>query len=260
MSRPIRPPLESLFGKPVQEEHSPGEDRLVMLCDGVFAIAITLLVLDIKLPPIPAHIADPAGFVHNNIMGLLPKIVIYLITFFLLAQLWQDHRTMMRYIQRLDKVFISLTFLFLAFIVFFPVAFNIAAEYSDFPEGVVFYTLSLIGCGCSAQLLWLYASWRHRLTGPETNSTLIASRSIHSLIVPVYFCLSLLLLLIPSFHDQPSKVYWSWIFLPIFAVFIGRILHRFFPALEVPPADKAQNLPSEESNKDDEKYQKIEQQ
>jgi uncharacterized membrane protein len=79
MPRPSRPSFENLFGKPVQEEHAPSEDRLVMLCDGIFAIAITLLVLDIKLAPIPAHIPNAAAFVHNSIIGLLPNILIYLV-------------------------------------------------------------------------------------------------------------------------------------------------------------------------------------
>jgi uncharacterized membrane protein len=227
MPRPSRISLENFFGKPVQEETTPGEDRLVMLCDGIFAIAITLLVLDIRLPPIPESAHDPASFVHDSIMNLLPKIIIYLITFFIIAQYWQGHRMMMRYIQRLDSPFIWLTFLFLAFLVFFPVAFNIASEYSSYPEGVIFYTLSIAGCGFTSQLLWMYASWKNRLTGPEVNFEMIVSRSIRSLLVPVYFCLSLLLLLIPFFREQPTRIYWSWLLIPFVSFLIQLLLMPF---------------------------------
>lgn len=196
------------------EEKSPGFDRLIMLCDGIFAIAMTLLVLDIKLNvPEGAKITDAAMF-WQALKPLLLKSLFYLMTFITVAGYWMGHRRLMTYVKRQDGPFTILTFLFLAFVVFFPVSFNVMTEGGDFAAVVIFYTAVLAGCGFSSFSLWAYASWKHRLIDPGVSQHEIVSRSMSILFIPAYFSLSLLLLLIP--HLDPDAVFYSWIFIPFF--------------------------------------------
>lgn len=211
---------------PEPEGKAPSEDRLVMLCDGIFAIAITLLVLDIKVTPLAPNDPNLQQDLQGNMADILSRIIIYLITFVVIASYWIQHRRIMQYIRRLDSIFIWLTFLFLAFVVFFPVAFNVVIEYGGYPEGVIFYTLELAGCGLSYQALWLYASWRRRLIDSDTPRAMLVSRSIRGLIVPAYFCLSLLFLFIPYFSGNPSAVFFSWFAVPVPFFIYRRILVR----------------------------------
>ncbi len=69
------------------EEKSPQEDRMVMLSDGVFAIAMTLLILDVRLP------SDLQHATFQDALGLLlPKFISYVISFIMISTYWGVHR------------------------------------------------------------------------------------------------------------------------------------------------------------------------
>lgn len=220
----------------ILEENRPGFERLNALCDGVFAIAITLLVLDIKLPE--GLSGDKFAEAWDE---LLTKSIFYLLTFVAVAGYWMAHRRLMTYIKRQDGPFTVLTFLFLAFVVFFPVSFNIVVGYGGHALVAIFYTLILAGCGFSSFLIWTYASTKHRLIDPNVSQHEIRLRTIGSLLSPVYFSLSLLLLLIPNI--PPYFVYLSWMFIPL----IARIIHLFTAAPNVSVVKK--RVPPEASGK-----------
>jgi uncharacterized membrane protein len=240
------PRIDKLLKLQDQEEKPPSEDRLVILCDGIFAIAITLLVLDIKVPPFSAlalHDVNQATIeIHDNIRNMLPQIMFYLITFFIIASYWNGHRRMMQYIKHIDNTFIRLTFLFLAFIVFFPIGFNVGTTYGKFPEGVIFFTLTMTGCGFSSQILWLYAAWNRRLVDSDERRDLIIARSLSLLPIPIYLCLSLFLFFIPYFQHNTSTIYFSWVLLPVFTSIYRRIRKLLAKPSEAQNQDSQANL------------------
>jgi uncharacterized membrane protein len=198
--------VQKQFSRFIPDEKTPSEDRLVMLCDGVFAIAITLLVIDIGLPAV----RDISQDVDAALVSLIRPGISYLVTFWIIAMYWRFHRTLMQVVQRLDTIFITLTFLFLAFIAFFPVTNKLVDEHGDIGSIVVLYTLSLSGCAFSAFALWFYATWKHRLVSPDLPQELINTRTISLLLNPLIYCVSLLLLpLIPS--DKPYLICFSWV-------------------------------------------------
>ncbi len=191
-------------------EKAASEDRLVVLCDGVFAIAMTLLALDIRLPSgLPS---TGPGFNEALLNLFSNQVLFYLITFLVIAGYWMQHRRLMQLVKRIDSRFIRLTFLFLAFVTFLPVASSIVGTYGNRRGAVIVYTLTFVGCGLSSLALWLYASWRFRLIGQETALEEIITRCINLVVVPVYFSLSLLLLFLPV---QPADIFWSWLLLPL---------------------------------------------
>jgi len=189
----------------VPEEKTPSEDRLVILCDGVFAIALTLLVLDIGVKITNPHPTQDQ--VNTALLTLIPPTVSYLITFAIIAIYWRFHRNLMQAVQRLDNTFISLTFLFLAFIAFFPVTSGLLGNYAEEPVVVVIYTLGLSGCGFSALALWLYATWNHSLVAPDMPAAEINTRTYSLLLNPLIYCASLLLLLVVP---EPYYICYSW--------------------------------------------------
>jgi uncharacterized membrane protein len=197
--------IKDQFSRFIPDEKTPNEDRLVMLCDGVFAIAITLLVIDIGITPKTPAPSDVAAALSQLIM---PGIF-YLVTFLVIASYWRSHRNLMQVVQHLDNGFISLTFVFLAFIAFFPVTSKLLGDYADTPQVVIIYTLGLSGCSFASLALWLYATWKHRLVRPDLPPELINTRSISLLLNPLIYCASLLLLfVVPS--DQPYLICFSW--------------------------------------------------
>lgn len=191
-----------------REQALLGEDRLLVLCDGVFAIAITLLVLNIKLP---SGIPNEAKF--NQALGqLLDQVFIYVITFVVVAGYWLQHRRVVRSVERMDGRFTWLTFLFLAFVAFFPVTSSILGSYS-YRGAVLLYTLAFAGCGFSLIALWLYAAWDSRLLYQPLSRHEMMSYTFGLSVTPTYFSLSLILLLTPL---RPNDVFWSWLLLPVF--------------------------------------------
>lgn len=211
--------------KPSQEKV---DDRLIMLCDGVFAIAMTLLVLDISL-----DLKDGIDAAMNALVG---KILIYIVTFFVIANYWTIHRQLMRIIKRMDSRLIQITFLFLAFVTFFPVAFNIVTDNGQYAQVTILYALVVAGCGFSAQLLWLYASWKHRLIDPDLDQTEIRYRTIRGLSTPVIMCLSLLLLLLPLpfVAADPPRIFYSWLLIPV----VDRIIHVVYNRIQKKHAEE----------------------
>ncbi len=211
---------EKQFDEGNQLESFLADDRLIMLCDGVFAIAITLLVINIKIP---------AGLTEDKFNAVLrtelfSQVLFYLITFLVIAGYWSEHSRLMKLIERIDRRFISLTFLFLAFIAFFPVTSSIVGEGYGYRSAVILYTLAFAGCGFSSLLLWLYASWHQRLIDPQMTQNEIISRAINIALAPTYFSLSLLLLFSSI---TPSNIFWTWLLLPFIVFVVRRIQQRW---------------------------------
>jgi uncharacterized membrane protein len=203
----------------ISEEKTPNEDRLVLLCDGVFAIAMTLLIFGISL-----NVADKVPLVNKALPDLISPTISYALTFFIIAMYWRSHRTLMKVVQRLDNAFISLTFLFLAFIAFFPATSNLLGHYADVPAVVVIYTLGLSGCGFSALALWLYATWNHRLVAPDLPNDTINTRTYALLLNPLIFCASLLLLFVVP---EPVYICFSWALIGFTYRFVQAVYKRW---------------------------------
>lgn len=248
------------FSGLVPEEKTPNEDRLVMLCDGVFAIAVTLLVLDIG---IPAGLSS-AKQIEDALQELIAPGIIYLMTFLIIAVYWRFHRMLMQVVQRLDNAFLSLTFLFLAFIAIFPATFKLIGVYGGYRLIVIVYTLGLSGCGFSAFALWFYATHKHRLVSPDLPQEEIDTRTISLLINPLIYCASLLLLIwIPD--GSAYFICFSWALIG-YTQRVGRVIYKRWlakpvqdllhhvhdsghlsePALPETPAPAAVERPAEE--------------
>ena len=197
----------------VEEAKKPSEDRIVMLSDGIFAIAVTLLVLGIQIPLADTHSHD--AFIKALTGDFLSNTLFYVVTFAVLASYWLEHRRLMNAVNHVDRPFLWLNLLFLAFVAFFPVATNIV-QYAQFPEAVIVYSIVLAGCGYSATLLWIYALSNHRLIAANSDRHRHTSRVIDVALSPTFILASLCLLFLPNF--PPSHVFFSWLLLPFIRI------------------------------------------
>jgi uncharacterized membrane protein len=193
-------------------ESSAALDRLIFLSDGVFAIAITLLVLDIT-PLIPEH-SSPAG-----LQGLLlsselwRQIATYALSFIILSVYWTTHQRIFHYIKRSDNVLIWLNVLFLLCVAFLPVPTKVLGLQGDQQAGVIFYLGSLTVAGLLILLLWWYATSHHRLVDKQLDPALIRHHLQRALIAPVIFVLSIGLSFL---NPLLTEVSWLLIFVAIY--------------------------------------------
>lgn len=178
----------------------------------MMAIAVTLLVLDIRIP-------DGSKDFVADLQGLLEKILFYFLTFLVLAGYWVMHRRLMHDIKRVDRSFIWLTLLFIAFVALFPATMSLLGSFGNHYEAVLIYILTISACGFSMAFLWIYAAWKHRLIDERIDQEQINFRALNILINPTYFTLSLLLLF---FIPDPTSLFFSWIFLGIPVTLVRR--------------------------------------
>jgi uncharacterized membrane protein len=139
--------------------------RLEAFSDGVFAIAVTLLILDIGVSGTASHDLGAA------IRGLWPSYLAYIASFSTIGAAWLAHNAITEYLERADAAFVRLNLLLLLFVSFLPFPTRLVAEYihQDKAErvAVTFYGIVLLLSSTMLLVLWRYAV-RARLVRPDT--------------------------------------------------------------------------------------------
>jgi uncharacterized membrane protein len=138
-----------------------GTGRVEAFSDGVFAIAITLLVLEIKVPDDTAHLAHALGELWSSYLA-------YAISFLLIGLVWANHHVMFTHIRFADRMLLFVNTLLLMNVAFIP--FSAAVLAATFRDGagertaVLLYGGTLVVGGIFFNAVWAYAR-RHRLLG-----------------------------------------------------------------------------------------------
>jgi uncharacterized membrane protein len=135
-------------------------DRLEAFSDGVFAIAITLLVLEIKVP----HSGAPLG---GELLRLWPSYFAYAVSFIVIGAIWLNHHVIFDHIVRADHQLLLLNTLHLMFIAFLPFPTAVLADAlhnrADEAVATAFYGGTLTVIGLLVIAIWYYAAHEHRL-------------------------------------------------------------------------------------------------
>ncbi len=159
-------------------------ERIEMFSDGVFAIAITLLVIEIRPPEDTTHLASELG-------ELWPSYIAYVVSFLLIGLVWANHHMMFQYIVRADRALLFLNILLLMNVAFLP--FPTAVMANAFSNGagekvaVVFYGAMLVVGGLFFNALWQYARRNHRLLGTNISSEQARAIGRRFLLGPVLY-------------------------------------------------------------------------
>jgi uncharacterized membrane protein len=121
-------------------EHSLSIHRSEALADGIYAVAMTLLVIELKLPENP-HLHSPAE-VTQAVIDLWPKFYAWVMSFFVLAIFWMAHHRAHSYVRRADGPLITYTVFQLAFVSLMPFSSALLGEHSGFfPQ--CFYSINM---------------------------------------------------------------------------------------------------------------------
>ncbi|MGR4064168.1 MAG: TMEM175 family protein [Vulcanimicrobiaceae bacterium] len=195
-------------------DHSTINDtsRVEDLSDGVFAVALTLLVLDIQIP----HGVPPAQL-PAHVFALWPRLISFLLSFFVVGYYWVGHTIMFVSIRRTDRVLQWLNLAFLTFVVIVPLSADLLASYPDSRFAVCVYGANIILIGLAQFATWQYAVGYRRLTSPELDPKYIRLLRIRLIAMPVTCVLSIALsavsilasvalyVLVPVLFTLPSR-------------------------------------------------------
>jgi uncharacterized membrane protein len=200
--------------------NSEETDRLLTLSDGVIAIVITLLVLDISIPTVPP------GSSSRELVGLVlaqwQEFVGFVLSFWAIGFYWMLHRRLFVHVERHERGVVYLNLLFLLLVAFIPYATSIFTAYpSQF--GISFLAGVLATCGVSLTLLWVYAS-RHELIEAGLTSRTVQIQATRFLSTPVVFLLSIV---VASFDVRLAMLTWLLI-----APINGVLESRFVESLQ----------------------------
>lgn len=187
-----------------------GLGRLLALSDGVFSIAMTLLVFTLRLPtPGDSAAPVPEGTVERLLRDLEPRIVSFVISFALLGLFWMQHHRRFRWIQRYDDVLLWLNLLFLFWIVVIPFATELIGQFDGDRVAAMVYSGSLAAAGFSSALLWWYATRKRRLVDPDLPDRIVEFGTLYGLLAAVVFLFAGIVALV---NTRAAQLIW---FIPI---------------------------------------------
>jgi uncharacterized membrane protein len=207
---------------PHSDERGRGLDRAINFSDGVFAIAITLLVLSFRLPHIPSHGAD--SHLLDALTDEWGTFFGFALSFYVIARYWMTHHRLSILLREVDSTFLGLNVVFLASIVFLPFPTEIMGVYGNTRTAVVFYGLAMTVTGVLSTAVWQYASSR-RLMDPRLTAAFRRGVWVRGLFVPVVFASSIPI----AFVSTSVAQYW-WILL-VLQRGVGR---RWLPGRDEP--------------------------
>lgn len=158
----------------MDEETRISKSRLEFLTDGIFAIVMTLLVLEITVPQISSHEPDVVeAALHERLLDLWPKIFSYVISFIILAIYWRAHHRQFHYIKHLDGVLIWTNIMFLMAVTFLPFSTSLLGDYMDQQISVFIYGGNSIVIAFLLYIQWRYATDNHRLVDKNLDPKII---------------------------------------------------------------------------------------
>jgi uncharacterized membrane protein len=191
-------------------------ERLVLFSDAVFAIAITLLVLELKVPD--RESIRSAGGLGAALSAEIPKFAAFFISFAVIGVYWIAHHRMFRYIRRCDEALLALNLLLLLFVAFLPFPVALFGSLRRESTAIAFYAISMTLTGLSLNLLWWYATRKRRLVAPDLDRAIVRYVQFRAAAPPLVFAL---LLPFAFTHATWAMISWFFVF-PVMRIVGGR--------------------------------------
>ena len=202
---PVRKLPDRVWRLPRQEDDEAAEEgigRILALSDGVFAIAITLLILEIT---VPATTRD----LPRALLELWPQYLAYVLSFVVIARFWVAHHLAFRLIARYDTVLVWLNLLLLMFVAFLPFPTAVLGEHNGTAAAAVLYATAVALAGTASTAYWWYASGRGGLLRPDVGDARVRALRARGLSSPVFFALTLP---IAAFAPYAAEILWFLVF------------------------------------------------
>lgn len=198
-----------------------GSSRTEAFSDGVFAVAITLLVLNLQVPQLAPSVVS--NELPHKLFELWPKLLSYALSFVIVGIYWVSHHNTFHYIIRTDRTLLWINLLLMMCIVFIPFPTALIGQYPEQQISVVIYASTLVITGLVIQLLWWYATSNYRLVHREINPQLVRRAARRNLTAPLIYLLAIgisflsveasliVFILVPLFYILPGRIDQHWI-------------------------------------------------
>ena len=192
-------------------------DRIVTFTDGVLAIVVTLLVLEIAVPQLsPSEVETE---LPKRLLELLPDILSYATSFIILGFFWIAHDDLFHYIKRANRTLSWITIFYLMFIAFIPFSTALIGEYRDQEISIIVYGINIIIVLVFAYLQWKYATKEHHLVDIDLDPNLVTIISRRQFVGMILYAFGIIIsflntqvslalfILIPLYYLIPKKYF-----------------------------------------------------
>lgn len=192
-----------------------GKSRLESLSDGIFAFAMTLLVISLVVPEIPDSQAPE--ILPGALASMYPEFMLFVISFFILSGFWISHHHILEPVKYVDPILVRINIFLLFFIVFIPFTTSISGDYTNVLEAVLFFHVNLLAASLTLIAMRWYIN-RHTATlAPEMHS-LGKSNIERSVVMPGMILVAIGV----SFINTVSSM-WCYALIPVLLVGSGYI-------------------------------------
>ena len=207
-------------------------DRVLFFSDAVFAIAITLLLVDLRVPAAVENLVA-----RRELHEAIPSIIGFAISFAVIGIFWIGHHSLFRYIKAFDRRLILLNLFFLGIIAFLPYPTQLLSVTSaSQTAAVVFYAVCAGAAGLAEAAVWAYGTRPSLGLSPPISSGLRRYILLRTLRVPVIFGLS-----IPVAFPAATLATVMWALIAVVGFVIDRTA-PFEPAQPVPDPESEPGL------------------
>ena len=170
-------------------------NRVEALADGIFAVAMTILVLDLHVPTTVADTSD--GALRRLFVQLLPKIAGYVSGFVIIGTFWVGHRYQFHYIKRTNRTLLWMNLLFLLSITFLPFVISLLGTFGASRGACALYGATLVLPGACLLLQWQYAAGGgRRLVARDLPEDVVSALRVRIMLGIVGYGVGLLLALV----------------------------------------------------------------
>jgi uncharacterized membrane protein len=171
--------------------------RLEAFADGVFAIAATLLILNVD-----AQVGEGTGVIGHRLLAIWPSYIAYAVSFVTIGIIWSNHHTVMAQLGRVNRTFLMQNIALLMCIAFLPFPTRLVAEHirdrQDLQAAALAYGATMTVMALCYITLWLYATRGHRLLREDSDPRTVSGITRSYLPgVPLYLTATLLALASP---------------------------------------------------------------
>jgi len=212
-----------------------GKERIGAFSDGVFAIAVTLLVLDLKMPALPPGLshAQAGALLAHKLRAMWPQVLAYALSFMIVGVYWVAHHLMLASVRRVDRTLLWLNNLFLMCIAFVPFAAALLGAYPDQAPTVAAYGACLVVSSLALQVWWTYATRGGRLLRPDVTPRYVRLGTQRTLAAAsIYLAATLLAFVAPR---ASIALYWGG---PLCYIFLQSHVDKHLEAHRAAPRDK----------------------
>ena len=172
-----------MSANPDQNTYHIAKNRLETLVDGIFAIAMTLLVLTINIAKPTSE--DAPRVLFGILMGLIPQIFTLILAFLILAFFWYGHHRQFHFVRTVDPVLLWITIFLLITIVLVPFTTDIAGDYPVMEIAVLPFHLNILAVGLVYALHWRYICASPQLCNPVPDQKVMRGWTRETALIPI---------------------------------------------------------------------------